>query len=445
MDRLGLVDTAFLDAEDADRHLSMAIASIAILDGPAPGREEIGTALAAKATMLPRSRQRVERARWSTARVWVDDHRFDISHHLKRVAVPTPGDRRALFDIVGDIMSRRLDRDHPLWECWVIEGLEGRRWALLTKVHHCMADGVVGSRLLDSICDHSPATGHPAAEPPAARHNGGTAVRDIVKVLRSPGSLVGQARRLAVSTVSFARGLLPVAPSSLMGPLVSQRRFASVSASLTDLHETGAHYGATVNDVALAAVTAAFRTLLLSRGVEPTANSVRALVPVSLHDAGDGEAGNRLSWMLPRLPVELADPVERLHAVHTTMSTLKGAHQADTATVATALGSLLPPGPISWGIRAATHLPQHSITTVTTNVPGPRHQLYLLGRPIVEIIPYVPIAVRLRTGIAFLSYHDRLTFGITADLDAVPEADLFAQAIADGLAELVRKAGAGAG
>jgi WS/DGAT/MGAT family acyltransferase len=194
----------------------------------------------------------------------------------------------------------------------------------------------------------------------------------------------------------------------------------------------------TINDVVLAAISGALRTLLLERGEEPTPNAVRSLVPVSVRSRDQQHViDNQISMMLPLLPVDLSDPLARLTAVHDRLAELKGSKEAEAGAAMTELARHEPFPPISWGIRLAARLPQRNIVTVTTNVPGPRRPLYLLGHRMLEILPFVPIAVRLRTGIAILTYCDQVVFGITADYDSAPEVGLLATAIDQGLAELV--------
>jgi diacylglycerol O-acyltransferase len=227
----------------------------------------------------------------------------------------------------------------------------------------------------------------------------------------------------------------------LNGPIGRHRRYAVGRASLADVAAVGKAFGASVNDVALAAISGAFRDLLLARGERPDAHAVRSLVPVSVRGRRDEGAGaNRISLMLAMLPVDVADPVERLMAVRTQLAALKASGEAQAGAAMTALATHEPFLPISWGIRLAAHLPQRSIVTVTTNVPGPRQPLYALGRRVLEILPYVPIAVRLRTGVAVLTYCDEMRVGVTCDYGSTPEAAALARGIERGIADLVAAA-----
>jgi diacylglycerol O-acyltransferase len=387
--------------------------------------------------------------------VWVDDPNFDLGYHIRRTAVPAPGDDAALCRLVARIMSQRLDRDRPLWESWVIEGLGEGRWAVLTKVHHCMADGISGNQLYSLMFDDSPtATGAvwcPAPEPSTVRLtvqalselvlNPIEQVRLLVQGLRAPRIVMRRATTTVRGLAAMAGALIPVRSSSLSGPIGQPRRYGVARASLEDVADVAHAFHVSMNDVFLAAISGAFRMLLLHRGEQPNADSVRTLVPVSVRAHGDeGVLDNRISLLLPRLPVELEDPVDRLHAVHLRLTALKASKEAEAGQAMTSLAEHEPFAFISWGIRLAARLPQRNIVTVTTNVPGPRRPLDMLGRRVIEILPYVPIAVRLRFGVSIMTYCDRVSFGITSDYDSAPDVDLMAAEIEDGIKGLVKAA-----
>ncbi|MBC6445863.1 wax ester/triacylglycerol synthase family O-acyltransferase [Actinokineospora xionganensis] len=442
MEQLSPLDAAFLDVEDADPHAALAIGSVAVFAGPTPDPAAARAAILAAMRTVPHTTQKVRRTPLDlTAPVWVDDPDFDPDNHLRRTALPAPGDDAELCELVGRVMSSRMDRDHPLWESWVIEGLAGNRWALLTKVHHSVADGVSGSHLYETALGDRPPT------VPASSHCG--PLRLLLRAVdpRKPiGVLCGAARspvRAGRRVIAAARGLvslaavaLPADPSPLTGPLGSRRGYGVARASLPQVAEIGRHFGATVNDVVLTAVSAALRELLLSRGQAPSARAVRTLVPVSTRAAGEDTLDNRISLLLPLLPVDIADPVEALHAVRARLGSAKRSDQTHAGTAVTDLAAYGPFAPISAAIRIAARLPQRNIITVTTNVPGPRNPLSFLGSELVELMPYVPLALRLRTGVAVLSYRDRLVFGVTTDAHSVPEVDLLTRTIERTIAEL---------
>jgi len=461
MDRLNSLDALFVDAEDEDPNTSMAIASIAVFEGPCPSHEEFLAFLAGRLPRVRRYRQKLRAVPFRLGRpVWVDDPHFDLRYHVRRTALPAPGGDRQLADLMARVMSQRLDRDHPLWEYWVIEGLPEDRWALISKVHHCMVDGVSGTDLYRVIFDFSPEPSPPetddrAPEPePSPFELAALAAADMVAlpvretlalsnaIAADPGAAMRQAGDAARAFAKLAPALWPAAGSSLSGHIGRQRRYTWARASLDDVKKVRRKLGGTVNDVVLAAISGGFRALLLARGEQPEPHMVRSLVPVSLRAPGqEGIYENRVSAVLADLPVHIADPVERLAAVRAQLEDLKTAGEPKAGEALIALGRLTPFPFLSWGIRLAFGLPQREIVTVTTNVPGPQQPLYALGRRLVEIIPYVPIATTVRTGIAIFTYCGDVTFGITGDFTGAPDVDVLAHGIEDGLSELLAAAG----
>jgi WS/DGAT/MGAT family acyltransferase len=356
-------------------------------------------------------------------------------------------------------MSQRLDRDHPLWEYWVAEGLAGGRWALISKVHHCMVDGVSGTDLyrviFDASLEPSPSAaaedrtvrGEPSAVALAAQAALDAVVLPAREVLALSGAAAdpaGAARRaaeMARAVAKLAPAARPAARSSLSGHIGRQRRYTWARASLEDVKTIKRQLGGTVNDVVLAAISGGFRTLLLARGEQPGPHMVRSLVPVSLRAPGEEDVyENQVSAVLADLPVHVADPAERLAAVRAELQTLKASKEAMVGEALTTLGRYTPFPLASWWVRLGFGLPQRDIVTVTTNVPGPRQPLYGMGRQILEIIPYVPIATTLRTGISIFTYSGNVTFGITGDFAANPDLDVLADGIEQGMAELLKAA-----
>jgi WS/DGAT/MGAT family acyltransferase len=460
MDRLNPLDASFVDAEDADPHTSMAIASIAVFEGPAPGHEEVLAHLAGRLPLVPRYRQKLRTVPFRLGRpVWVDDPDFDLRYHVRRTALPAPGGDRELAELMARVMSQRLDRDHPLWEYWVAEGLAGGRWALISKVHHCMVDGVSGTDLyrviFDASLEPSPSAaaedrtvrGEPSAVALAAQAALDAIVLPAREVLALSGAAAdpaGAARRaaeIARAVAKLAPAARPAARSSLSGHIGRQRRYTWARASLEDVKTIKRQLGGTVNDVVLAAISGGFRTLLLARGEQPGPHMVRSLVPVSLRAPGEEDVyENQVSAVLADLPVHVADPAERLAAVRAELQTLKASKEAMVGEALTTLGRYTPFPLASWWVRLGFGLPQRDIVTVTTNVPGPRQPLYGMGRQILEIIPYVPIATTLRTGISIFTYSGNVTFGITGDFAANPDLDVLADGIEQGMAELLKAA-----
>jgi WS/DGAT/MGAT family acyltransferase len=456
MDTLKPLDAIFVDAEDEDKNTSMAIASIAVFHGPVPTHQEVMACIAGKLPLVPRYRQKLRAVPFRLRRpVWVDDPDFDLSYHVRRIALPAPGKRRQLADLMAQVMSQRLDRDHPLWEYWVVEGLSRDRWALISKVHHCMIDGVGATDLYRVILElpapPAPSPEDPPEDPPPANSLAAEAasmmqlplrgVRALSAAVADPGRTFQQVAGLARAVARFSPSLRPAVPSSLSGAIGQQRRYAWTRASLDDVKAIKRELGGTVNDVVLAAISGGFRALLLSRGEEPQPHEVPSLVPVSVRAPGDQPGfGNQVSALVTDLPVHIADPVERLAAVRAEQDSLKASHEAMIGQALVTLGQYSAYPLTSWLVRKAFLLPQREIVTVTTNVPGPREPLHWMGRRLEEIIPYVPIASRVRIGISIFSYGDDLTFGITADYAANPDVDVLAQGIKRGVAELLAAA-----
>ena len=460
MDRLSPLDALFVDAEDQDPRTSMAIASIAVFEGPPPAHEEFLAFLTGRLPRVPRYRQKLHTVPFRLGRpVWIDDPHFDLGYHVRRTALPAPGGDRQLAELMARVMSQRLDRDHPLWEYWVIEGLAGGRWALISKVHHCMVDGVSGTDLYRVIFDFSPEPSPAAAtedrvlgaQPSPLELAAEAVLDDVVLPLREalalssaashPGGAIRQAGDAVRGFVELAPAAWPATGSSLSGPIGKERRFTWIRASLDDVKLIKRELGGTVNDVVLAAITGGFRALLLARGEQPGPHMVRSLVPVSVRAPGEENVyGNQVSAVLADLPVHIADPAERLAAVQARLRALKTGKEAMAGESLARLGHYSLYSLASWGVRLAFGLPQHEIVTVTTNVPGPQQALYGMGRRLVEIIPYVPIATTLRTGIAIFSYCGTVTFGITGDFAANPDLDVLARGIESDLSELLAAA-----
>jgi len=461
MDRMSPLDATFLHIEDSQSH--MHIGSVAIFEGPPPSHEEVLAWIGGKLPLVPRYRQKVRFVPFDLGRpVWVDDPHFQLEYHVRQTALPRPGGAEQLRNLVGRVMSQRLDRDRPLWQIWVVEGVEDDRWALVSQVHHCMVDGVSGTDLLAVILDHErtpsePVPDHwkPQAEPTGMRLLGDAAIDYLVTPLEQFRGLRGVVRtpRDSLARVSeFATALRSVwgltstsGLASLNGPIGPHRRYDWARGSLADVKAIRAALGGTVNDVVLAAITRGFRDLLISRGAEVEGCAVRTMVPVSVRSPGErGTYNNRVSAMFAELPVGIEDPVERLTSIRRQMEGLKESKQAVAGEVLTSLSGFAPPMLLALGMRQAMRFPQTNLHTVTTNVPGPQYPLYALGRQMVEAFPYVPIANQVRIGIAIFSYVGALNFGITGDYDSAPDIDVLGRGIEAGIAELLAIAGGAA-
>jgi WS/DGAT/MGAT family acyltransferase len=440
VEQLNTLDAGFLMAEDSDRNVSLAIGGIAIVEGSAPNHGQFKEKLAERIQAIPRCTQMLRTQPFDVgAPQWVDDPEFDLGRHVRRIAVPRPGDDNELFRVVADVLERRLDRGRPLWECWVIEGLKGNRWAILMKIHHCMADGISATRMLTRLCDdvHRDAPARPTGVKRAAVVHlkpvpDPTPLSNPLNNLwRAATNITDAANRTVTGAAELAAGLLrPNNDSPLVGPVTAMRRYRAVRVPLADIEQVCDKFDVTINDVALTAITAGFRSVLLRRGEEPRPDSLRTLVPVSVRspDTFD-KPGNRLSVMLPYLPVEQNDPIQQLRIVHSRMNRAKQGGQKQAGNMAVSATNYVPFMWSAWLIRLLTRLPQRGIVTLATNVPGPRRQLQMMGNKVASLLPIPPIALRLRTGVAVLSYADELVFGITADYNSGADVDELAKGI----------------
>ena len=453
MERMSTLDAGFYYVEHDN--VPMHLGSLALFEGPAPTYEELTRLIAAKLPRVPRYRQVVRTMPLEVLRpMWVDDEHFEIGHHVRHAVVPAPGGKRQVRELAARIFATRLDRARPLWEAWLLEGLKGGRWAILSKVHHCVVDGIGGNDLMTAIFDITPDAERPvpaawAPEPAPDMLDLMTAglreatvasarqLSGLTGLLRVPllptGEILGYGRGLAAS----ARRLAVPSATSLNGPIGPNRRWAWGTAPLAEIKEIRSAHGGTVNDVLLAAITRGFRDLLDERGELADGLVVRSLVPVSVRGSGEqGMITNRVSAVLANLPAGEPDPLRRLELIRGQMDELKRTSQAVGAEVLAGMLGLAAPTLLALGSRTAFQLPQPLVQTVTTNVPGPRLPLYLLGRRLDRIYPYVPIGDNVRVSIAIFSYLERFTFGITADHDAVPDLNVLATGIRRGLAEL---------
>jgi diacylglycerol O-acyltransferase / wax synthase len=453
MERLSSQDAAFLHLEDEVNH--MHIGSVAVFEGPPPEPALLQEMLRAHLVGVPRYRQRVHFLPLALGRpVWVDDPHFNLDYHVRRTALPEPGGDQELRNLVGRVMSQALDRQRPLWETWVIEGLGDGRWAMLSKVHHCMVDGVASAELLSKMLDSErhpdvprPPHWHAERQPPGAelairaladRATG--SVSTVRGVLGSPQRTVEAARETAHGLLTMAGVLQPPPRSSLNGPIGPNRRWDWAGAELGDVKRVRARLGGTVNDVVLTAIAGGFRELLASRG-ESTDRPVRTLVPVSVRSADERDAyNNRVSAIFADLPVGIADPVARLAAVREQMDHLKHSDEAVAGDVLVNLSGFAPAMLLAVALRTAAQVPQRTVQTVTTNVPGPQRPLYAAARRMLECFPYVPLAGHVRVGVAIFSYDGRLGFGVTGDYDQAPDIGVLCGGIERSIAELVEVA-----
>ena len=460
-ERLSPLDSSFLHAEDAVSH--MHIGSVGIFEGPPPPFERALAMVRGKLALVPRYRQVARFVPFDLGRpVWVDDPHFTLDYHVRNTALPAPGDDDQLRALVGRIMGQQLDRTKPLWEIWVVEGVAGGRWAMVSKTHHALVDGVSGTELLAVIMDLSPEgtildpddwAPRPAPGPVELMTE---AVGDLLRspyeqiravraATRVPRHAIRQAVDVARGVISMAGIVRPTPLSSLNGPLGPHRRYDWAATTVDDVKRVRKVLGGTFNDVVLTAITRGFRDLLQSRG-ESVDRVVRTLVPVSVRvradsglAVGDGTYANKVSAMFAELPVGIEGPEERLHAISSQMEGLKESKEAMAGEALTSLSGFAPPMLLALGTRLATRVGQRNVNTVTTNVPGPQFPLYVLGRRMIEAYPYVPLAGQVRIGVAIFSYDGRVTFGVTGDRDTTADLDVLSRGIERGMDELLER------
>jgi diacylglycerol O-acyltransferase len=463
MDRMNPLDAEFLYLEDGTTH--MHIASCAVFEGPAPAYDELVKLFASKLPLVPRYRQRVRFVPLDLGRpVWVDDPHFNLEYHLRHSALPPPGDKADLCRLMGRLMSQELDRTRPLWEAWIVEGLAGGRWAVVSKVHHSMVDGVAGVDLVSVVLDleREPAGVTAVADDwrpgpdPSRLKLSVDAVLDLVtgprELLRAvwttshaPRRALQRGWRIAGGLRWYGSALRPTPPTSLDGTIGPHRRWTFTGASLADVRTIRHALGGTVNDVLLTAITSGLRDLIVARGEDPDHVALRTLVPVSVRDeTGRGMYDNRVSAIFLDLPVHVEDPVERLAAIHEQMDHLKRSHETEAGEALTHLAGVVPAAFTAQATRLVSRLvsrvPQRTMNTVTTNVPGPQFPLYAAGRELLEYLPFVPLGPGVRIGIAILSYNGQLRFGITGDYDTAPDIDVVVDGVDAAVETLLRRA-----
>jgi diacylglycerol O-acyltransferase / wax synthase len=431
MERMSTLDAGFylVDHENVPMHLG----SVAVFDGPAPALARLTGYYVTRLSGLPRYRQRVVTSPLHLTRpAWDDDPAFDVRHHIRSMRVPAPGGPAQLSEVAADLFARHLDMSRPLWEVWLLRGLAGGQWAVLSKVHHCMVDGIGGSDLMVTVFGQDRVT---APRPPAVR----TPTRRVASSVGQAAALAGTLARdpdavraglwsYTSGLASAARRLSAPSASSLNGPAGPRRRWAVTQASLADLRQIRSQLGGTVNDVMLTAIAGSLAGTVPARELGPDV-VVRTLVPVSIRALGPGRGGNQLSAVLVNLPAGEPDPLRRLHNIRAQTDELKRTYQAAGPQLITALLGRVATPVLAPALRAAFRLPQPLVQTVTTNVPGPRELMTALGRPMVAAYPYVPIGGNVRLSVAMYSYLDTVYFGVTADYDAVPDLEKLTEAI----------------
>jgi len=455
LDRLTAVDASFLEQESPESH--MHVGALVTLEGPAPPLGDFLDSLRGRLHLVPRYRQKLAVPPLDTGRpLWVDDPDFNLEYHVRHTALPSPGSDEQLRNLAARIFSQQLDRSKPLWELWVVEGMDDGSWALISKTHHAMIDGIAGVDLATVMFDMTPVprevehpnrAWQPHREPAAvdlvAAGVRGALTAGIEVAERALGALLRPSSSLAVAREA-AEGLgevvwatlNPAPETPLNVPIGPHRRFVGVRGRLEDFKLVKDVYGGTVNDVVLTVVSGGLRTWLRSRGVRTEGMELRALVPVSLRGQGDdGDLGNRIAAMRGPLPVYIADPLERLRAVRASMGELKESKQALGAEVLAGMQNFAPPTIL--GVASRLNFSTRLFNCIVTNVPGPQFPLYVLGREMQTVFPIAFLPRDHALAVAIISYNGWLNFGLLGDYDALPDLDSLASDVSDAIDELV--------
>ena len=460
-DHLTALDAAFLELEEGNPSTHMHVGWTMVFDpvpeGGAPSVDELRRLLDERLLLLPRFRRRLSSPDTGplTYPTWEGEEEFDIAEQVGEGSVPQPGGREQLLEWMARFYSQRLDRTRPLWEMVLLDGLDGGRWAIAAKVHHCLVDGVSGASVTTLLLDAEP---HPdpeamglleGFEPPPDHEEGifgplsliTHGVRAGVDLALHPSKLRGALSRSRDVAELLVRDELRAAPRTSLNVRISRnRRLAELSVPLDEIKAIKRELGGTVNDVVLAACAGGLRRLFESRSEEPDARGMRAMVPVSVREASEAIAlGNRVSSLFVELPVAEREPRERYRRTTKATTAIKGGGQAAGTAALLDVAALAPPV-LHAAVARLSYTPRLFNVTIT-NIPGPQTTLYALGAPLRHIFPLVPIFSHHAVGIAIVSYDGEVVFGLNADRESVPDLEVLERGIADSLAELRELAG----
>ena len=457
-DRLSPLDASFLHFEDAGAH--MHVGSVLVFEGEPPRYEEFVAKLEQRLHLVPRYRQKLAWPPLGQGRpVWIDDQHFNPGYHVRHTALPAPAGEQELRRLAGRVFAQALDRSKPLWELWLVDRVGEDRFALISKTHHALVDGVSGVDISTVLVDVDPDPPEPDPPPawfPRPVPSSATllasslgelvsgpveAGRALVEAARHPERAVADSSRAVGGLAAMAAaGVAGAPPSPLNVRIGSHRRFAWVEAELAEFKGIKSALGGTVNDVVLTAVAGALRKFVIGRGRDTEGLTLKALVPVSVRaDTERGALGNRVAAMYAPLPLYAEDPLERFRIVHEAMGGLKESGQAVGADVLTRMAGFAPPTILSQAARLQGR--QRLFNLTVTNVPGPQFPLYLQGRRLDRFYPQVPLTLNTALGIAIMSYDGNLFFGLLSDYDALPDLDDVAEALAESVEELAEAAG----
>ena len=457
LDRLSPIDAGFLAQERPNTH--MHIGGVILLEDGGPSYDEFLAHIRSRLHLVPRYRQKLAEPPLETGRpVWIDDPTFNLEYHVRHSALPEPGDREALWRLLSRIFSQALDRSKPLWEVWLVEGLESGEVAIISKSHHALVDGVSGVDLATVLFDVSPQPREespsepwvPQPEPTpaqlAAKGVEGLVRRAMelgagaVGVVADPGGLVRRASEVGEGLSEVVRTFMTPPPDTPFnvapGP---HRRYATVDAELAELKEIKDAFGGTVNDVVLTVVGGGLAHFMRERGMDTTGMELRACVPVSIRtDATKESLGNEITIMMAPLPVDEGDAIARLRRVSAEMDDLKSSKQALGAQAIASMQDFAPPTIFAQASRL--NFAGRMYNLLVTNVPGPQFPLYVLGHRMRRVYPIPFLAGDRALAIAIMSYDGGMNFGLLGDFDAMPDLDVVAEGIEGSLAGLLQLA-----
>jgi WS/DGAT/MGAT family acyltransferase len=457
LDRLTSIDASFLTNETSSAH--MHVGAVLIFEGPPPRYEDFLEHVENRLHLVPRFRQKLAFPPVQTGRpFWVDDPTFNPTYHVRHSALPAPGSEEQLRNIVGRLFSQALDRSKPLWELWLVQGLEENRFAIVSKTHHALVDGVsgvdVGTVLFDMkpvpeqiepdeewVANPSPSSAELAAR--GAAEAAEVPVRLTRRALRAATHPTKAARKLAESAEALGEVAWnftnPAPDVPLNVKIGSHRRFMWERCQLEDFKRIKDALGGTVNDVVLTVVSGALRRWLDRRGIRTEGLELRALVPVSIRTEDEqGQLGNRIAAMRGPLPVYVADPVKRLRVVRAAMDGLKESKQALGAEVISRFNDFAPPTLLAQASRI--NFSTRLFNLIVTNVPGPQIPLYVLGRELQDAFPVAFLPENHALAIAIMSYNGGIDFGLLADYDSMEDVVLIADGLSQALGELLEAA-----
>jgi len=459
MDRLSAMDVSFLTNESDTSH--MHVGGITIFEGPPPAYDDLLEHVRGRLSLVPRFRQKLAYPPAQTGRpFWIDDPSFNLSYHVRHSALPSPGSEEQLRRMAGRIFSQQLDRTKPLWELWLVQGLTRKRFALLTKTHHALVDGISGVDIATVLFDVQPV-------PTPAETDDGWAPRPepssatmVARTIEDLATFPARVARRAEHAIQRPRPALGRVTEALEGvgelgwafanpapevplnvEIGSHRRFRWVRGDLAQYKQIKDALGGTVNDVVLAVVAGALRHWLKGRGIRTEGLELRAQIPVSIRGEDEhGQLGNKLTVMRAPIPVYIDDPVARLHTVSAAMDGIKQSKQAVGAEMISRFNDFAPPTLLAQAARI--NFSTRLFNLVITNVPGPQLPLYVLGRELEDVFPVGFLPPNQALFVAIMSYNGGINFGLLADYDAIPDLDVVAEGLEESVAELLESAAA---